>query len=134
MGETLGVDVVNTQEHLLEVELADIFFERTRVSDVIEELTASDHLLSDVCDLDLLSATFDHDGTFLKLKVFDDMSVIELGCGVNLLLEQLEGALVELWVIEAEDLEGILGAVLRRAELDLGREARTKGSSESESV
>ena len=128
------MDVVNTLEHLLEIELADVLLERTRVGNVIEEFTSRDHLLSDVGDLDFLAATFDHCGVFLELEVFDDMSVIELGCGVNLLLEQLEGALVELWVIEAEDLEGVLGAVLRRAELDLGREARTKSSSESESV
>jgi hypothetical protein len=50
MREALGVDVVDAHEHLLEVVFANCLVEGARVCDVIKELTARDHLLSDVGD------------------------------------------------------------------------------------
>jgi len=120
MRESFGVDVVNTLKHLLEEVLADLFAEGAGVGDVIEELTARDHLLGDVGYLYLLSTILDHSSAFLEFEVFDDMLVIKLSGGINLLLEELEGALVKLWVIEAEDLKGILSAILGGSKLDLG--------------
>ena len=134
VGEALGVDVVNTLKHLLEEVLADLLAEGARVGDVVEELTASDHLLSDVGYLNLLSTRLGHSGAFLKFEVLDHVLMVKLRGGINLLLEKLEGTLVKLWVIEAEDLEGILSTVLGGSELDLGRETGAKSSSESESV
>ena len=52
MRKTCTVNVVERLEYLLEVVLADIFGERTRVEHIFEELAATDHLLSDVSDFD----------------------------------------------------------------------------------
>ena len=62
------------------------------------------------------------------------MLVVELGRCLDLLLEQLERLGVEVRIVQAEDLQGILGAVLGRAELDLGGEARSERLSKGESV
>ena len=50
MREALRVNVVDTHEHLLEVVFANCLVEGARVSDVVKELTARDHLLGDVSD------------------------------------------------------------------------------------
>ena len=50
MRETLAVHVEDALEKLLEVELANMDWECTGVSDVVEEFTAVDHLLDDVSD------------------------------------------------------------------------------------
>jgi len=68
-------------------------------------------------------------GFFLKVMVLDDMLVVKLCSGLNLLAEQLESARVEVGVGEIEDFEGVIGAILSLADLDLGGEARAKGPS-----
>ena len=68
-------------------------------------------------------------GFFLKVMVLDDMLVVKLCSGLNLLAEQLESARVEVCVGEIEDFEGVIGTILSLANLDLGGEARAKGSS-----
>lgn len=132
--EALRVDVVDALQDLLEEILADFLREGARVRDVVEELTASDHLLSNVGDLDLLSVLLIHGRVLLELEILDNVSMVKLVSCLDFFLQKLEGLLVELWVIQAEDLKGIFGAILGSSELDLGREARAKGSSEGESV
>ena len=56
VGESLGVEIVETKEHLLEVVSADLFAEWTSVCDVVKELTTKDRFLSDVSDWDFVSA------------------------------------------------------------------------------
>jgi hypothetical protein len=48
MRESLGVDIVDTHEHLLEEVLADRLGEGAGVCDIVKELTSGDHLLSDI--------------------------------------------------------------------------------------
>ena len=49
--------------------------------------------------------------------------MVELvGC-FDFFFQELEGLLVELWVIQAEDLKSVFGAILGSSELDLGLEA-----------
>jgi hypothetical protein len=60
--------------------------------------------------------------------------MVKLGGGLNFFLEKLEGTLVEILVVEAEDLEGVFGAILRGTDLDLGRETGAQGPTKSESV
>ena len=117
------MDVVDALEHLFEEVSADVFLEGARVGDIVEELTALDHLLSNVGDIDGATVALDPLSLLLEFKVFDDMSVLQLGGGIDLFLEQLEGFVVEVGVVEAEDLESILGTVLGSGVLDLGGEA-----------
>ena len=56
MGESLGVEIVEAKEHLLEVVSADLFAEWTSVRDIVKELTTKDRFLGDVSDWDLVSA------------------------------------------------------------------------------
>lgn len=117
-------------EHLLEVEHADWLLKGASVCDVVEELATGDHLLDDVGNVLLLSVRLVEHGFFLKVVVFDDMLVMKLCSGLNLLAEQLESTRVEVGVGEIEDLEGVIGAILSLANFDLGGEARAKGPSE----
>ena len=99
MGEALGVDIVDTHEHLLEEVFANRLGEGARVCDVVEELTAGDHLLSDVGDFNSRAVLLVHSSAFLEFEVLDDMSVVKLGCCLNFFLEKLEGTLIEILVV-----------------------------------
>ena len=111
MGETLRVDVVDTEEHLLEVVLGDRLGEGARVRDGIEELTTRDHLLGDVGDLDGRTVFFDHRCVFLEFEVLDNVLMVELLRRIDLLLEQLEGSVIESRVVELENLQGVVRAI-----------------------
>ena len=123
MREASGVDVVDGLEHLLEEVLALVLFECARVCDVVEELSACYHLLSDVGALNLVSILFVVGGVLREMEVLYHVFVVELRGRLNFLLEQFESSLVPVGAILAEDFEGILSAVVAGAELDLGREA-----------
>jgi len=56
MCESLGVEVMEAEEHLLEVVSADLFGEWTSVCNVVKELTTEDWFLSDVSNWNLVSA------------------------------------------------------------------------------
>ena len=58
MGEALGVDVVQSLQHLLEVVAADALAERARIGHVVEELTSQDWLLRNVRHWDLVATLF----------------------------------------------------------------------------
>ena len=90
--------------------------------------------MGDVGNLDLGAVALDPLGVLLELEVLYHVFVVELGRGCDLLLQELESSLVEVGVVEAEDLQGVLRAVLGRAELHLGAEAGAEGLSECESV
>ena len=134
MRETLGVDVVDTHEHLLEVVFANSLVEGAGVCNIVKELTAGDHLLSDVGDFNGGAVLLVHGCTLFELKVLDDVLIVKLGGSLNFLLEKSKGTLVEMFVVKAEDLEGSFGAVLGGTDLDLGRETGAQGPTESESV
>ena len=99
MRETLGVDVVDTHEHLLEVVLANSLIEGAGVCDIIKELTARDHLLGDVGDFNGGAVLLVHGCALFELEVLDDVSMVKLGGGLNFFLEKLEGTLVEILVV-----------------------------------
>ena len=134
MREALGVDVVDTLEHLLEEVTADGLSEGARVGNVVEKLTSWDHFLSDVGNLDLLSTLLVPNCVLLEFKVFDDVLVVELGGGIDLLLQELEGLVIEVRVVQAEDFQGVLRAILGSSELNLGGEAGSESLAEGESV
>ena len=123
MRKASGVDVVDGLEHLLEEILALVLFECARVCDVVEELSACDHLLSDVGAMNLISILFGVDGVLREMEVLYHVFVVELRGRFNFLLEQFELSLVPVGSILAEDFEGVLGSIVACAELDLGREA-----------
>ena len=123
MRKSLRVDIVDALEDLLEVVLGDSLRERSRVGHVVKELAARDHFLYDVRDLDLLAVLLDHRSVLLELKVLYHVLKIKRSRRVNLLLEQLECLGIELWVVQAENLERVLLTLLRCSKLDLGREA-----------
>jgi len=60
--------------------------------------------------------------------------VIELGGGLDLFLEELEGSLVKLGVLKVEHLDGVFVASGIDSELDLGAEAFTESLAEHERV
>ena len=125
---------MDTLKHLLEVELADLLSEGTRVGDVVEELSASDHLLDDVGNVLGTTASLVEGSILLKVVIAHHIVVVKLRGRVNFLTEKLESTLVEVGVIEIEDLEGELLARLVLAYLDFGREAGAESAAESESV
>ena len=120
MREALGVDIVDTKEHLLEVVLCDGLREGSRVRDVIEELSTRDHLLGNVGNLNGRAIFLDHGGVFFKFEILDNVLVIKLGSCIDLFLEQLKGSVVEGWVVELEDLKGIVGSISGGTNLDFG--------------
>ena len=99
MGEALGVDIVDTHEHLLEEVLADGLGEGAGVRDVVKELTTGDHLLSDVGDFNSRAVLLVHSSAFLEFEVLDDVSVVKLGRGLNFFLEKFEGTFIEILVV-----------------------------------
>ena len=90
MSQAHGVQIVDGQEHLLEVVLADVFGESSGVRDIVEELTTWDHLLSDVCNLNSHAAGLVHSGALAKGMVLDDVLVVELFSGLNFFSKKLE--------------------------------------------
>ena len=130
MCKALSVDVVDGLDELLGVVTNDAFFEWTRVGDVVEKLTAVDELTDDVGDIDLITILLVPDSVLVELVVLHDVLVIQGLNGLDFVTEQLEGPLVELWVVEAEDFDGVLGAIRARAQLDFGAEAAAKRPSE----
>ena len=99
--------------------------------DVVEELASMDKLAHDVSNLHLLTILFVMDGAFIELEVFDDMLVVERLDWLNLVSKQLECPLIEFWVVETENFDGVLLAIGASAQLDLCAEAGAEGSSES---
>ena len=134
MREAPGVDVVDTEEHLLKVILGNRFGEGARERDVVEELPTRDHLLSNISDLNGCAIFLDHGGVFLELEVLDNVLMVKLGSRTDLFLEKPKGSFIEAWVVKLEDLQSILSAICSGTDLDFGREAGAEGSSESESV
>ena len=90
-----------------------------------------DKLADDVCDLHLLSVLLVPDGILIELEILHDVTVVQGLNGMHLIAEKLEGTLVEFWVVESEDLDGVLGAIRDCGEFNLGAEARSEGSSKS---
>lgn len=125
---------MDTLEHLLEVELADVLVESARVGDIVKELTASDHLLYNVGDVLLGAVRLAERSVLLEVMVADDIVVVELRGGLNLLAEQFECFLVEVGVSEVKDLKGVLSAIWGLTNLDLGRETGTEGPAEREVI
>ena len=134
MGKATGMDVMDGLDELFGVIAHDAFIEGARVSNIVEELATVDKLADDVCDLHLLSVLLVPDGILIELEVLDDVTVVQGLHGLHLVAEKLEGTLVEFWVVESEDLDGVLGAIRDSGEFNLGAEARAEGSSEGESV
>jgi hypothetical protein len=114
---------------LLGVVAHDAFIEGSRVCHIVEELATVDKLADNICDLDFLSGLLMPDGILIELEILHDVTVVQGLHRLHLVAEQLEGALVELWVVETEYLNGVLGAILDRGEFNLGAEAGTEGSS-----
>ena len=134
MREASGVDVVDTEEHLLKVVLGNGFGEGARERDVVEELPTRDHLLSNIGDLNGCAIFLDHGGVFLEFEVLDNVLMVKLGSRTDLFLEKPKGSFIEAWVVQLEDLQGIVSAISRSADLDFGGEAGAEGSTESKSV
>ena len=129
MGKATGVDVMDSLNELFGVVAHDAFIEGSRVSNIVEELTTVDKLADDVGDLNFLATLLMPDGTLIELEILHDMTVVQSLNGLHFVTEKLEGTLVEFWVVEAEDFDGVLGAIRDSGELNLGAEARAEGSS-----
>ena len=67
----------------------------------------------------------------LEVKVLDNVLIVKRGGSFDFFFEKLECSSVELGVVQAEDLEGKLFAIISGAELDLGAESLSKGPSEA---
>ena len=134
MREAFGVDVVDTHEHLLEVVSANCLIEGSRVRNIVKQFTTRDHLLDDVCDFNGGAVLLVHSCTLSEFKVLDDVLIIKLGGSLNFLPKKSEGTLVEMFVVIAEDLKGVLGSVLRGTDLDFGRETGAQGPTKSVSI
>ena len=128
MRETLRMDNGDCLEHLLEIVLADVFGERSRVGDVVEELSSSDKFLSYVGNFNLCTIAFGHDGRLFEFKVFCNMFVFKRGRSLNFPLEVLEDRFIKLWVLQTKDLESVLSAVFSRSMLDFGAKTFAQGS------
>ena len=129
MGKATGMDIMDGLNELFGVVAHDTFIEGARVSYIVEELATVDKLADDVCDLNFLAALLMPDGTLIELEILHDMTVVQSLNGLHLVAEKLEGTLVEFWVVEAEDFDGVLGAIRDSGEFNLGAEARAEGSS-----
>jgi hypothetical protein len=108
---------------LLGVVAHDALIEGSRVSDIVKELATVDKLADDVGDLDFLSSLLVPDGILIELEILHDVTVVQSLHGLNLIAEKLEGTLVEFWVIESEDLDGVRSAICDSGEFNLGAEA-----------
>ena len=126
MGEALGVDVVQSLQHLLEVVAADALAECARIGHVVEELTSQDWLLCNVCHWDLVATLFTPSRFLFELVVFHDVLMVELLGGLDFLLEEIHGFLAINWVSQVEDLERVFCIVCIAGKLHLGAEARAQ--------
>jgi len=132
--EALRVDIVQSKQHLLEVELAYSIVKRAAVNDIVEELTTSDHFLLDVRDSLLLTALCVHDSLLFEVKVAHNTRVLKLSGRFDLFTQKFEGLLIEFRVFEVKDLQRILLTIRSLANFDLGRKARAKGLAECKAV
>ena len=123
MRESFRVDVMDGLDELLRVVAHYALLEGTRVGDVIEKLTTWDKLAHDECYLHKLATLLFPGGVPVELVVLDNVTVLESLDRLDLVLQQLEGSLVELWIVQAEDLDGPLVALRVRGELHFGAEA-----------
>ena len=123
VSEPFRVDVVDCLDQLLGVVANHGLLEGARVGYVVEKLATGDQLLDNVGHWHLLSRLLGHNRVLIEFEVLDDVFVFEGLHRVDLVLEQLEGALTEIGIVQAEDLDCVLVAILGRAELDLGAEA-----------
>ena len=123
MGETTSMNVMDGLNELLGVVAHDAFIEGSRISNIVEELATVDKLADDVGDLNLLTGLLMPDGTFIELEILHDVTVVQSLNGLHLVAKKLESTLVEFWVVEAEDLDGVLGAIRYSGEFNLGAEA-----------
>ena len=123
MRETLAVHVEDTLEKLFEVELANMDWECSGVSDVVEEFTAVDHLLDDVSDSLSGSILLQKSRFFLECVQLHNVQVVQLIAGFDLFLEELEGALTEVRVLQVKHLDGILSAIDSTSLEDFSAEA-----------
>ena len=128
MRETLAIHVEDALEKLLEVELANMDWECTGVSDVVEEFTAVDHLLDDVSDSLSGSILLQKSRFFLECVQLHDVQVVQLIAGFDLFLEELEGALTEVRVLQVKHLDGILSAIDGASLEDFSAEALSEFS------
>jgi len=131
VGKATGMDVMDGLNELLGVVAHDTLVEGSRVCHIVEELATVDKLADDVCDLNLLSVLLVPDGILIELEILHDVTVVQGLNGMHLIAEKLEGTLVEFWVVESEDLDGVLSAIWNSGEFNLGAEARSEGSSKS---
>ena len=81
------MDVVKPQQHLLEVESADLLIKSSTVSDIVEQLTALDGFLSDVGDRNGFTILLLQCGLFAELVVLDDVLELEFLRRLNFLLQ-----------------------------------------------
>jgi len=129
VGKAASVDVMDGLNELFGVVAHDALIKGSRVCNIIEELATVDKLTDNVGDLNFLSALLVPDGIFIELEILHDVTVVQGLHGLHLIAEKLESALVEFWVIESEDFDGVLGAIGDSGEFNLGAEARSEGSS-----
>ena len=123
MGKTTSMNIVDGLNELLGVVAHDAFTEGSRVCHIVEELATVDKLADDVGDLNFLAGLLMPNGTLIKFEILHDVTVVQGLHGLHLVAEKLEGTLVELWVIETEDLDSVLGAIWDCGEFYLGTEA-----------
>ena len=123
MGKTTSMNVVDGLNELLGVVAHDAFTEGSRVCHIVEELATVDKLADDVGDLNFLASLLMPNGTLIEFEILHDVTVVQGLHGLHLVAEKLEGTLVELWVIETEDLDSVLGAIWDCGEFYLGTEA-----------
>ena len=129
MGEALGVNVVDGLNELLGVVADNLLVEGARVGNIIEELATWHKLANDVGDLDKLTVLLFPGRVLVELEVLYDVAMLKALNRFDLVLEELEGSLVELWVVKAEDLHGILVAIWSSCKFDLGTESRAESLS-----
>jgi len=131
MRETLCVDVVDCLDELLGVVAHNALLEGARVGYIVKELTAWDKLAHDVGNLHKIAILLLPGCILVEFVVLDDVTVLKTLHRLDFILEQLEGSLVKLWVVQAEDLDGVLVAVGSSGELHFGAEARAERLSKS---
>ena len=131
MGETLGMDVVNRLDQLLGIVSDDALLEGARIRNVIEKLTPMHQLTDNVGDLNLLAIFLVPHGVLIELIVLYNVLVVECLHTLNLVPQQLERSLIELWVVQSEYLHCELLALRVCAQFHLGAEATAKSTAES---
>ena len=133
--EAPRVHVLDALQDLSEVVLADSLGKGASRRNPIKELATSDQLRNNVRYLNLLSILLAHGSIHLEpLVLLCNVYMIRKAICFAFFLQKLELLLVKLWVVIAEDFKGVLCTVLVSANFYFTWKARTKGSSEGESV